>query len=139
MADDELAESADDTEAPADTTGVSRRRMLGGAVLAGLTGTAVGAVGGPARNFTPDGQAYPVRSREPVGRLTCYGRTLGNMHDHPETWRSRPPRAADHLAGANLSFRRRALASFEAGLRGYSQSFELVDICVRSKVPCWRP
>jgi deferrochelatase/peroxidase EfeB len=46
MADDELAESADDTEAPADTTGVSRRRMLGGAVLAGLTGTAVGAVGG---------------------------------------------------------------------------------------------
>ena len=46
MADDELAESADDTEAAADTTGVSRRRMLGGAVLAGLTGTAVGAVGG---------------------------------------------------------------------------------------------
>jgi deferrochelatase/peroxidase EfeB len=50
MADDELAESAqetgNDTEAPADTTGVSRRRMLGGAALAGLTGTAVGAVGG---------------------------------------------------------------------------------------------
>ena len=50
MADDELAESAqetgNDTEAAADTTGVSRRRMLGGAVLAGLTGTAVGAVGG---------------------------------------------------------------------------------------------
>jgi deferrochelatase/peroxidase EfeB len=50
MADDELAESAqetgNDTEAPPDATGVSRRRMLGGAVLAGLTGTAVGAVGG---------------------------------------------------------------------------------------------
>jgi len=46
MADDELAESADDIEAPADHSGVSRRRMLGGAMLAGLTGTAVGAVGG---------------------------------------------------------------------------------------------
>lgn len=46
MADDELAESAQETGAAADTTGVSRRRMLGGAVLAGLTGTAVGAVGG---------------------------------------------------------------------------------------------
>src|ERR1700751_4674406 len=49
MADDELAEPTSETgNAPqaADTTGVSRRRMLGGAVLAGLTGTAVGAVGG---------------------------------------------------------------------------------------------
>jgi deferrochelatase/peroxidase EfeB len=46
MADDEPAESAKGTEAPADTAAVSRRRMLGGAVLAGLTGTAVGAVGG---------------------------------------------------------------------------------------------
>src|ERR1700722_4720175 len=47
MADD-VAESADGTsqETPPDTTGVSRRRMLSGAVLAGLTGTAVGAVGG---------------------------------------------------------------------------------------------
>jgi deferrochelatase/peroxidase EfeB len=46
MADDELTESTDDAEAPADTAAVSRRRMLGGAVLAGLTGTAVGAAGG---------------------------------------------------------------------------------------------
>ena len=41
MADDELP----DTEAPADAA-VSRRRMLGGAMLAGLSGAAVGAVGG---------------------------------------------------------------------------------------------
>jgi deferrochelatase/peroxidase EfeB len=46
MGDDELAESADNVEAQADTAAVSRRRMLGGAMLAGLTGTAVGAVGG---------------------------------------------------------------------------------------------
>ncbi|OMC52943.1 peroxidase [Mycobacterium sp. IS-2888] len=50
MADDEQAESAsaagNDAESPVDNSGVSRRRMLGGAMLAGLTGTAVGAVGG---------------------------------------------------------------------------------------------
>jgi deferrochelatase/peroxidase EfeB len=46
MADDALTESTDDAEASADTAAVSRRRILGGAVLAGLTGTAVGAVGG---------------------------------------------------------------------------------------------
>ncbi len=46
MADDELAVPSDDAEPPADTASVSRRRMLGGAMLAGLTGTAVGAVGG---------------------------------------------------------------------------------------------
>jgi deferrochelatase/peroxidase EfeB len=46
MADDELAEPADSAETSADAASVSRRRMLGGAVLAGLTGTAVGAVGG---------------------------------------------------------------------------------------------
>ena len=44
--DDELTESTDDADPPSDTAAVSRRRMLGGAVLAGLTGTAVGAVGG---------------------------------------------------------------------------------------------
>jgi deferrochelatase/peroxidase EfeB len=50
MADDKPTESADeapnDSGAQPDTTAVSRRRMLGGAVLAGFTGTAVGAIGG---------------------------------------------------------------------------------------------
>jgi deferrochelatase/peroxidase EfeB len=44
MADDEHAQPAD--ASAADAASVSRRRMLGGAMLAGLTGTAVGAVGG---------------------------------------------------------------------------------------------
>ena len=44
MANDEL--TPEDVEASTDTAAVSRRRMLGGAMLAGLTGTAVGAVGG---------------------------------------------------------------------------------------------
>src|SRR6202007_1672981 len=46
MADDELTETTDDAQAPADAASVPRRRMLGGAVVAGLTGAAVGAVGG---------------------------------------------------------------------------------------------
>jgi deferrochelatase/peroxidase EfeB len=49
MTDDELAEPAQETGndiQAAGTTRVSRRRMLSRAMLAGLTGTAVGAVGG---------------------------------------------------------------------------------------------
>lgn len=47
---DDITESADDDRnnvgAPADSTAVSRRRALGGAMLAGLSGAAIGAVGG---------------------------------------------------------------------------------------------
>src|ERR1700739_812106 len=72
MADDELAEPADDTEEPPDTTGVSRRGMLSGAVLAGLTGTAVGAVGGgfagyatAAKHRTDDNDTVDLRRSYP--------------------------------------------------------------------------
>ena len=47
---DDITEPADDSlnnaGAPADSTAVSRRRALGGAMLAGLGGAALGAVGG---------------------------------------------------------------------------------------------
>jgi deferrochelatase/peroxidase EfeB len=46
MTDDELTDPTDDPKTPSDSSAVSRRRMLGGAMVAGLTGTAVGAVGG---------------------------------------------------------------------------------------------
>jgi deferrochelatase/peroxidase EfeB len=49
MSDDAAESAADiphDAEAPGDMAAVSRRRMLGGAVAAGLTGAAVGAAGG---------------------------------------------------------------------------------------------
>jgi hypothetical protein len=89
----------------------------------------VGAVGGPARNFTGEGTPYPERAIEPVGKLTSFGRSHGNMHDHPAAWRGRPPRDVDHLVGNNLSFRRSGLDRFETGLRPYWQMFEL-DACL---------
>jgi GT2 family glycosyltransferase len=96
----------------------------------------VGAVGGPADNYF-DGRLLPRRSVEPVGRLTWYGRALGNMFNQPLGWRGRPPRDVDHLVGYNLSFRRAALGEFEAGLRRYWQLFEL-DACLQVKARGYR-
>jgi glycosyltransferase involved in cell wall biosynthesis len=89
----------------------------------------IGAVGGPAVNHRPDGTPYPARSVEPIGHLTWYGKTIGNMYDHPPAWRSRPSIFVDHLVGYNLSFLRDALDRFETGLRPYWQHFEL-DACL---------
>ena len=90
----------------------------------------VGAVGGPADNYHPDGTLFTRVDREPVGRLTWYGRALGNMHTQPLAWRTRPPAEVDHLVGYNLTLRRCAFDWFEAGLRRYWQSFEL-DACLQ--------
>jgi GT2 family glycosyltransferase len=89
----------------------------------------VGAVGGPADNFF-EGKRLPIRDREPVGKLTWYGRMIGNMYDHPPSWRERPPREVDHLVGYNLSFRREALEHFEVSLKAYWSLFEL-DACLQ--------
>jgi GT2 family glycosyltransferase len=91
---------------------------------------AVGAVGGPADNFNPDGSPFPRRAVEPVGRLTWYGRELGNMYDQAPEWRRRAPRTVNHLVGYNFSLRRAAFGRFEEGLRRYWQLFEL-DACLQ--------
>jgi glycosyltransferase involved in cell wall biosynthesis len=90
----------------------------------------VGAVGGPADNFSPDGLPFPIHPFGPVGRLTWYGRLIGNAYDQPAAWRARPPIAVDHLVGYNMSLRRAAFDRFEAGLRPYWQLFEL-DACLQ--------
>ncbi len=90
----------------------------------------VGAVGGPARSFTPEGQAFPLHDREPTGALSWFGRPMGNMYDHPPQWRSRPPRQVVHLVGYNMSLRRRAVDRFEPALRPYWNKFEL-DACLQ--------
>lgn len=97
----------------------------------------IGAVGGPADNFHPDGTPFPRRDVEPVGRVTAAGRILGNMYDQPTTWRDRPPRDVDALVGYNLSLRRAAFDRFETGLRPYWSLFEL-DACYQVKARGYR-
>jgi glycosyltransferase involved in cell wall biosynthesis len=89
----------------------------------------VGAAGGPVMNRRPDGAPFAERRHVPVGRLTWYGKPVGNLHDHPAAWSGRAPIDVDHLTGPNLSFRRRLLPGFERHLKAYWQSFEL-DACL---------
>jgi glycosyltransferase involved in cell wall biosynthesis len=91
----------------------------------------VGAVGGPADNIRPDGSAFPVHPSEPVGRLTWYGRLIGNAYDQPAAWRNRPPADVDHLVGYNMSLRRAAFDHFAEALRPYWQMFE-ADACLQA-------
>lgn len=100
--------------------------------LAHYQDATVGAVGGPAVNFTPEGQPFPQRAVEPVGRLTWFGRLQGNMYDHPEAWRTRAPQEVDHVVGYNFSLRRAAFERFESSLRPYWQMFEL-EACLQVK------
>lgn len=90
----------------------------------------IGAVGGPARNHFPDGTPYPIREHEPIGHLGHRGRVIGNMYDHPDTWRDRTPRPVDHLVGYNLSLKRAAFDRFEECLKPYWQLFEL-EVCLQ--------
>lgn len=90
----------------------------------------IGAVGGPAVNYHADGVQHPERAVEPFGRITWYGRLIGNMHNHPPAWRAKAPRDVDHLVGYNMSLRREAFDRFEAGLRRYWQLFE-ADACLQ--------
>jgi GT2 family glycosyltransferase len=98
--------------------------------LAHYDDPSVGAVGGPGTNFDNQGRQYPARSVEPFGRITWFGRFIGNMYDHPESWRSRPAVDVDHLVGYNLSFRRAAFDRFEDALKRYWQLFE-ADACLQ--------
>lgn len=98
--------------------------------LAHYTDPSIGAVGGPADNCRPDGTPFPKRAARPIGRLTWYGKAVGNMHDQPPEWRTREPIEVDHLVGYNCSFRRAAIDRFEQRLEPYWQNFEL-DACLQ--------
>lgn len=56
----------------------------------------------------------PLPAARAVGRLTWYGRVVGNHH------REAPggPRPVDHLKGVNMSFRRELLPPFDPCIRG---------------------
>ena len=105
--------------------------------LAHYADPTVGAVGGPAINHDPDGLPFPRRAVEPTGRLAWFGKAYGNMYDHVDAWRDRPPREVDHLVGYNMSLRRAAFDRFEARLRPYWQAFEM-DACLQAKARGFR-
>jgi glycosyltransferase involved in cell wall biosynthesis len=92
----------------------------------------IGAVGGSANNHYPDGSPFPKRQIQPIGQLTWYGKSYGNMYDQVEEWIERSPIDVDHLVGYNFSLRRSAFESFDSGFKPYWQMFEL-DICSQVK------
>ncbi|HEY9903021.1 MAG TPA: glycosyltransferase [Candidatus Sericytochromatia bacterium] len=97
----------------------------------------IGAVGGSANNYYPDASPFPKREIQPIGRLTWYGKSYGNMYDQVEEWISRVPIDVDHLVGYNLSIRRCAFEGFESSLKPYWQMFEL-DVCLQVKAQGYR-
>lgn len=97
----------------------------------------IGAVGGPANNHYPDNSLFPKRSVEPIGRLTWYGKSYGNMYDQVDTWTVRDAIDCDHLVGYNFSLRRVAFDRFEPALKPYWQQFEL-DACLQVKARGYR-
>ena len=97
----------------------------------------VGAVGGPADNYHQDNSLFERRIVEPVGRLTWFGKSYGNMHTQAVEWRNRPPSVVDHLVGYNMTLRRSAFDRFETGLRRYWQMFEL-EACLQVKARGYR-
>jgi glycosyltransferase involved in cell wall biosynthesis len=97
----------------------------------------IGAVGGSANNYNPDGSPFPKRQVQPIGQLTWYGKSYGNMYDQVEEWVSRFPIDVDHLVGYNLSIRRCAFERFESSLKSYWQMFEL-DACLQVKEQGYR-
>jgi len=105
--------------------------------LAHFADPEVGAVGAPVRNYRSDGSPFAVRRPAHIGQLTSYGRTVGNLFDHPPEWQARPPIDVAHLAAGNMSVRRVAFGDFEASLRPYWQSFEL-DVCLQVKAHGFR-
>ncbi|MBD1822044.1 glycosyltransferase family 2 protein [Cyanobacteria bacterium FACHB-DQ100] len=105
--------------------------------LSFYTDATVGAVGGSANNHYPDCSSFPKRSVEPIGRLTWYGKSYGNMYDQIEAWTVREAIDCDHLVGYNMSLRRTALDRFEPALKPYWQQFEL-DACLQVKARGYR-
>jgi glycosyltransferase involved in cell wall biosynthesis len=98
--------------------------------LAHFTDKSIGAVGGSYRNFDSHGRPSPERRPKVMGKIAWYGRFIGEMFDHPPEWRKRAPIPVEHLAGGNMSLRRRAFAVFNEGLRPYWHAFE-ADACLQ--------
>jgi cellulose synthase/poly-beta-1,6-N-acetylglucosamine synthase-like glycosyltransferase len=70
----------------------------------------LGAVGG--RDMVPGEAELPANTARRVGRVLWFGRPVGNHH------RGGPRQETHFLKGANMAFRREAIAGFDSLLRG---------------------
>lgn len=73
-----------------------------------------GVVGVGGRDIVHHGELIEARPKRLVGRLTWYGRVIGNHHQPAGD----EPREVELLKGANMSFRREALRGFDPNIRG---------------------
>jgi len=69
-------------------------------------------VGG--RDIVHHGEVISAKPAGPVGRVTWYGRIIGNHHQPV----GEQPREVQHLKGANMSFRRAVITGFDHNLMG---------------------
>ncbi len=81
-------------------------------LLAHYADPAVVGVGG--RDIVHHGDAVSFTPAAVVGRITWYGRLIGNHHQPA----FEEPRAVAHLKGANMSFRREVVRGFDTNLLG---------------------
>ncbi len=84
-----------------------------GRLIAHYADPRVGGVGGRDVVHEPTPEPVPAAARA-VGRLTWYGRVVGNHHCETPGG----PRPVDHLKGVNMSFRRTLLPPFDPCIRG---------------------
>ena len=97
----------------------------------------VGAVGGPAINHYQSGEPFALQIVQKVGRLTWYGKFIGNLNDSALKNGGVPVVTVDGLAGNNMSIRRAGLNEFDNKLRDYWQLFEL-EACLQVKTAGFR-
>ena len=71
-------------------------------------------VGVGGRDIVHHGETISAQPAGPVGRVTWYGRIIGNHHQPVGD----QPREVQHLKGANMSFRREAVPGFDRNLLG---------------------
>ena len=82
----------------------------------------VGAVGG--RDVQHAAAGVPEERATVVGRITWYGRIVGNHHKISEG-----KRHVHHLKGVNMSFRREMIESFDERILGNAHYYEM-DLCL---------
>ncbi len=85
-------------------------------------------VGAGGRDIVHHGDAISARPAGPVGRITWYGRMIGNHHQPV----GEQPRDVDHLKGANMSFRRDAVVRFDTNVIGAHLSDTSASLAARA-------